>query len=82
MESSTTLKEPANELIQRLLESHEKKKAYDRAYMSKKRLEHKDELNKYNREIYYRQKAANPQPPKKRGRKPKVLSDECHPESS
>lgn len=62
MESSTTSTEnvqtPSPELVKRLLDAYEKKKMYDKEYMNKKRMQNRDEVNRYKRELYRKKKEA------------------------
>jgi|Laugresbdmm110sn_1035088.scaffolds.fasta_scaffold110627_2 predicted outer membrane protein len=61
MQGSTTPQEPKvvpPEVLQKLWEAHENKKAYDKAYMHNRRLVDRDEINRRKRELYRKKKEA------------------------
>jgi len=58
-ESSKPNPDPA--FIQKLIDAHEKRKAFTREYMRRYRVEHRADVNAYKRDLYKRQKEAKQQ---------------------
>jgi hypothetical protein len=49
---------PDPAFIEKLIDAHEKRKAFIREYMRKYRVEHRADVNAYKRALYKRQKEA------------------------
>jgi len=52
---------PDPAFIEKLIDAHEKRKALIRAYMRRYRVEHREEVNAYKRDLYKRKKEAKAQ---------------------